>query len=76
MGYRETLWLNTFRKCEIILYRRYVDDIICLFDCGTDAEFFFFFFLNTQHPNIKFTFEKQVNKQIPFLDVLVTNDGD
>ena len=36
----------------------------------------FFFFLNTQHPNIKFTFEKQVNKQIPFLDVLVTNDGD
>ena len=33
-------------------------------------------FLNTQHTNIKFTFENQDNKQISFLDVLVTNDGD
>ena len=74
MGYYETLWLNTFRECEIILYRRYVDDIICLFNCESDAGKFFEF-LNTQHPNIKFTFEKLVNKQISFLDVLITNDG-
>ena len=33
-------------------------------------------FLNTQHTNIKCTFEKQDNKQISFLDVPVTNDGD
>ena len=32
--------------------------------------------LNTQQPNIKFTFEIQVNKQVSFLDVLITNDGD
>ena len=57
------------------MYRRYVDDIICLFNCESDADTFFEF-LNTQHPNIKFTFEKQVNKQISFLDVLITNDGD
>ena len=75
MGYYETLWLNAFRECEIILYRRYVDDIICLFNCESDADNFFEF-LNTQHPNIKFTFEKQVNKHISFLDVLITNDGD
>ena len=75
MGYYETLWLNTFRECEIILYRRYVDDIICLFNCESDADKFFEF-LNIQHPNIKFTFEKQVNKQISFLDVLITNDVD
>ena len=75
MGYYETMWLNTFRECEIILYRRYVDDIICLFNCESDADKFFEF-LNRQHPNIKFTFEKQVNKQISFLDVLITNDGD
>ena len=75
MGYYETMWLNTFRECEIILYRRYVDDIICLFNCESDADKFFEF-LNSQHPNIKFTFEKQVNKQISFLDVLITNDGD
>ena len=41
----------------------------------SDANKFFEFF-NTQHPNIKFTFEKQVNRQISFLDVLITNDGD
>ena len=75
MGYYETLLLNAFRECEIILYRRYVDDIICLFNCESDADKFFEF-LNTQHPNIKFTFEKQVNKQISFLDVLITNGGD
>ena len=75
MGYYETLWLNTFRECEIILHRRYVNDIICLFNCESDSDKFFEF-LNTQHPNIKFTFEKQVNKQISFLDVLITNDRD
>ena len=75
MDYYKTLWLNTFRECEIILYRRYVDDIICLFNCESDVDKFFGF-LNTQHTNIKFTFEKQVNKQISLLDVLITNDGD
>ena len=33
MGYYET-----FRECEIILYRQYVDDIICLFNCESDAD--------------------------------------
>ena len=75
IGYYETLWLNTFWECEIILFRPYVDDIICLFNCESDANKFFEF-LNTQHPNMKFTFERQVNKQISFLDVLITNDGD
>ena len=32
--------------------------------------------LNTQYSNIKFTFEKQVNNQSSFLNVLVTNDRD
>ena len=27
-------------------------------------------FLNRQHPNIKFTIEKEKNKQLPFLDIL------
>ena len=33
MGYYETLWLNSFQKCEISLYRQYADDILCLFNC-------------------------------------------
>ena len=57
------------------MYRRYVEDIICLFNSESDADKFFEF-LNRQHPNIKFKFEKQVNQQIPFLDILITNDGD
>ena len=75
MGYYETMWPNTSRECEIILYRRYGDDIKCLFNCESDVDKYFEF-LNRQHSNIKFTFEKQVNKQISFLDVLITNDGD
>ena len=75
MVYHKTLCLNTFREFEITLYRRYVDDTICFFNCESDADKFLEF-LNKQHPNIKFAFEKQVNKQILFLDVLVKNDGD
>ena len=49
--------------------------ILSLFKCESDAEIFFEF-LNKQYPNIKFTFEEQVNNQISFLDALITNDGD
>ena len=30
-------------------------------------------YINTRHPNIKFTIETEVNKTIPFLDVLIDN---
>ena len=33
----------------------------------------FFTYINTRHPNIKFTMETEVNKIIPFLDVLIDN---
>ena len=57
MGHYETLRLNTFRECEIILHRRYIYDIICLFNLNQVQTNFFEFF-DTEHPNIKFTFEK------------------
>ena len=44
-----------------------------LFKSESEADKFFEF-LNRQHPNIKFTFEKQVNK--PSHECLVTNDED
>ena len=44
MDYYETWRLNTFQECEIILYGRYVDDIICLFNCKSDVDKFFEFF--------------------------------
>ena len=61
MGYYETLWLNSFHECQVVLCRRYADYITFLFNCESDVDKFFEF-LNTQHPKIKFSFEKQVNK--------------
>ena len=47
---------NSF--CNVLIYQRYVADIICLFNFEVDA-MRFFDYLNSRHPNIKFTFEKQ-----------------
>ena len=35
----------------------------------------FYEVLNKQHPNIKFTFEKQQDNHISFLDMLIKNNG-
>ena len=74
MGYHEKDWLQEFDIGEVLLYRRYVDDIFCMFKYEIDAEKFFKY-LNSKHPNIKFTMEKENNKVLPFLDVLVKNEG-
>ena len=58
MVYYETMWLNTFWECELVLYKQYVGDIIYLFNCESDAEKCFEF-LNAQYPSIKFIFEKK-----------------
>ena len=70
MGYHEKIWLEEFKTCEVVLYRRYVDNIICLFACEKDADKFFTF-LNSRHPNIKFTFEKEKDSKIAFLDICI-----
>ena len=75
MGYHEQKWLESFEECELILYRRYVDDIICHFNSESDADKFFVF-LNQRHPKIKFTIEKQTENQLSFLDLLITCNGD
>ena len=72
MGYHEAK--QVFKDCEIILCCHYVDDIICLFNSESDAKFCEF--LNKQHPNIKFTFEKQQNNKISFLNILIKNNGE
>ena len=58
MGHLEKIWFDEFKSCEVILY-------ICLFSCEKDANQFFTF----HHPNIKFTFQKEKDKEIAFLDV-------
>ena len=72
--YHEKKWLQSFEECELILYCKYVDDIICLFnsESGTDK---CFVFLNQQLPKIKFTIVKQTENQLSFLNLLITSNG-
>ena len=71
MSYHERNWLQEFDIGEVLLYRSYVDDIFCN---EIDAENAFKY-LNSKHPNFKFIMEKENNKFLPFLDVLVKNEG-
>ena len=57
-GYHERKWLQSFEEHELILYRRHVDNIICLFNSKSDADKFFAF-PNQLHPKIKLTIEMQ-----------------
>ena len=70
MGSHEKIWLENYTGPNVLFYRRYVDDIFCLFNNEHEA-MSFFHYLNTQHPNITFTFEKQDNGKLSFLDVLL-----
>ena len=70
MGSHEKIWLENYTGPNVLFYRRYVDDIFCLFNNEHEA-MSFFHYLNTQHPNIMFTFGKQDNGKLSFLDVLL-----
>ena len=63
---------STNSKPLILFYRRYVDDTFCVFETEHDA-LLFFDFINTRHPNIRFTMEKEVDHKLPFLDVFIHN---
>ena len=71
MGSYEQKWLESDHGRLVKFYRRYVDDIFCLFENEHQAQTFLDI-LNIQHPNLKFTIEREHMKQLPFLDVLNT----
>ena len=68
MGFYESKRLNEYNFNKPKFYLRYVDDILAAFDNEQDW-LIFLIFLNTKHPKIKFTIEKQINHSIAFLDV-------
>ena len=72
MGHSEKLWIENFQGTLAFYYRRYVNDIFSVFENGFEAKEFFNY-INTTHSNIKFTVETEVNKIIPFLDILIYN---
>ena len=74
LGFHEESWLSNYNNSDVLLYRRYVDDTFCVFNNEQDA-MLFFDFINSRHPNITLTFEKQVNSKLSFLDVLIDNSS-
>ena len=67
--FRFGLWLKKrFNLNKPKLYLRYFDDILAAFQKEQDS-LHFLNFLNNEHPNIKFTIEKQVNHSIAFYHI-------
>ena len=52
-------------------FKRYVDDIFVMFLCQSHLKDFVNY-MNTKHPNIKFTLEFEENYSFSFLDVKIT----
>ena len=73
MGHNEKDWIENYKGSKILFYRRYVDDTFCVFETEQDAVSFYDY-INSQHPNIRFTMEKEVNRKLAFLDVLISNN--
>ena len=65
LGYHENNWINNYKGIKPSFYQRYVDDIFAAFDNENDA-ISFFNYINSQHPNIKFTMEKEMDGKIAF----------
>ncbi|XP_057293867.1 uncharacterized protein LOC130622418 [Hydractinia symbiolongicarpus] len=76
MCHYENIWLkNCPSEFKPIYYRRYVDDIFVLFESREHVQNFYEY-INSRHQNIKFTFEEECDKVLPFLDVCVMREGD
>ena len=54
MGHHEQHWLIQKEALSVLFYKRYVDDIFCIFKTSEQADKFLDF-SNTRHKNIKFT---------------------
>ena len=73
MGFHEQHWIEEATNVKPIFHKRYVDDIFAVFESESGANAFYSY-LNTRHENIKFTFEKEKDSKLPFLDILINND--
>ena len=70
--FHEQIWLNDCpENFQPVYCRRYVDDIFALFRSSDHLEKFTNY-LNLKHKNIKFTYEKESNNSLPFLDILIS----
>ena len=70
VGYYEALLFK--RVDKPLMYYRYVDDAFAAFNDECNE---FFSHLNSLHPSLRFTFEKECNRTLLFFDVLVEKNG-
>ena len=71
LRFHEQIWLNDWpENFKPVYYRRYVDDIFALFRSPDHLEKFANY-LHLKHEHIKFTYEKESNNSLPFLDILI-----
>ena len=75
LAFHERSWISDCpARFKPTYYRRYVDDTFLLFRSrGNVSEFLDY--LNSKHPNIKFTAELEVDRKLQFLDVCVERVG-
>ena len=72
LAYYESKWLdNCPLKFRPMYYRRYVDDIFLMFK-EKDHVKKFFRYMNSRHPNIRYTYEEEHQNKISFLDISIT----
>ena len=65
---QEKIWLGQYSAPGLLFYRRYVDDIFCLFKWEVQV---FLDYINSKHPNINFTCDEEENNKLPFLDISI-----
>ena len=58
---------------NLYFIRGYVGDTFAVFGSELDAHDFYSY-LNSRHENIKFTFGKEKDNKLPFLDILINNN--
>ena len=68
VGYQEAKLFNIAKRP--LVYFRYVDDTFAVFNNEEDSNTFFIH-LNSLYPSLRFTYEKNSNRSLPFLDMLV-----
>ena len=73
MGYRDKDWMEKAQVAKCTFYKRYVDDIFAVFESELDEETFYAY-LDIKGKNIKFTYGKQIENKLSFLDILISNN--
>ena len=71
----ESLMLATTTTLQPMTYLRYIDDIFGIWTHGSASLDRYFSFINSFHPDLKFSIERSdqsSQRQIPFLDTLLT----